>query len=503
MAGIKRWDELVPRSLFSLLGSGPSTDLYSIYLDIIIELFRASAGSDGLRYDLARNRVEDILAVYGLPDLPPDSQFDDSDDSDVEIKTSQAAKVLRRLQKSGWIRRETDRLHGEDVIRFPQIAFRLLPILIEISEGKEVEYDAMLLTILEQLTQTRISKRRSITYAHQTMIELLDGVQGLLQQFASLRPEIESINTLGLAEWTSQFNDSPLKKSYDNLRVRNSVDRWYNEISEGVRELQDQKLEIAQQTLKVSNYAFDLPSQAHVREVADEMGGHLHVIEAGMDRLDRMLIDLDQRVSQFSNTLVRRVQVALSSRIAEEVLRSCDGVFDVLRTLPSQRGRGDVFFENGINIVPRAQMIHPRMVVLRSFQTDEREKSVDKIEGGVKIDLELSVELLKMIKDSATGGLGPRAVETHFEDIFGDEQVKNAEELIGTSMEDAHWLVRLFDYAGLVGGFGFEIVWPEQGDWLESFAYVENEFLRVRNVRIQKKHTSQQTIRREHVPNIL
>ena len=503
MATVKKWDELVPRSLFSLFGSGPSADLYSVYLDVLIELFRASAGSDGLRYDLARNRVEDILTAYGLHDLPVDSQFDDLDDSDEEIKTSQAAKILRRFQKSGWIRRETDRLRGDDVIRFPQIAFRLLPILIEMSEGKEVEYDAMLLTILEQLTQTRISKRRSIIYARQTMMELLDGVQGLLQQFASLRPEIESINTLGLAEWTSQFNDSSLKKSYDNLRVRNSVDRWYNEIIEGVREMQDQKLEIAQQTLKISNYAFDLPSQSHVRDLADEMGDHLHVIESGMDRLDQMLNDLDKRVSQFSNTLVRRVQVALSSRIAEEVLRSCDEVFESLRSLPSQRGRGDLYFENGINILPKVQMIHPRMIVLRSVQENEREKSVDKIESMMKIDLELSAELLKMIEDSATGELGPRAVEAIFVELFGDDEEKNVSDLIGSTLDEAHRLVRLLDYIGLVGGLGFEIVWPEQGDWLEPFDYFENEFLKVRNVRIRKKFSPQQSVRREHVPNIL
>ena len=499
MAGKKRWDELAPRSLFSLFGSGPSSELYSVYLDVLVELFRTSAGSDGLRYDLARNKVEDILALYGLHDIPLDTQFDDFTDGDEEIKTSQAAKILRRLQKSGWIRRETDRLRGEDVVRFPQIAFRLLPVLIEISEDKEIEYDAMLLTILEQLTQNRISKRRSIIYARQTMMELLDGVQGLLQQFASLRPEIESINTLGLAEWTSQFNESNLKKSYDNLRVRNSVDRWYNEIIEGVRELQEQKLEIAQQALKISDHAFDLPSISHVREVADEMGDHLLVIESGMDRLDRMLIDLDQRVSQFSNTLVRRVQVVLSSRIAEEVLQSCDDVFKFLRALPLQRGRGDVYFEKGINIVPRAQMIHPKMVVLRSNQTTEQEKSIDKIESGLKIELEYSVDLLKMIKNLANEGLGPMAVEAHFVDLFGDEEEKNVSELIGTTVEDAHWLVRLLDYAGLTGGFGFEIVWTQQGEWMESFDHVQNEYLRVRNVRIRMKSSSRQSSRSSYV----
>ena len=499
MAGIKRWDDLAPRSLFSLFGGGPSADLYPIYLDVLIELFRTSAGADGLRYDLARNRVEDILALYGLKEILPDSQFDDYEDNDEEIKTSQAATILRRLQKSGWIRRETDRLRGEDVVRFPQIAFRLLPVLIEISEEKEIEYDAMLLTILDQLTQTRISKRRSIVYARQTMMELLDGVQGLLQQFASLRPEIESIDTLGLAEWTSQFNESNLKKSYDNLRVRNSVDRWYNEIVEGVHELQDQKMEIAQLSLKISDHTFDLPSLSHVREVADEMGDHLHVIESSMDRLDHMLIDLDQRVSQFSNTLVRRVQVALSSRIAEEVLKSCDDVFEILRILPQQRGRGDVYFEKGINIVPRAQMIHPRMVVLRSAQANEREKNIDKIESGTKIDLEYSPELLKMMKDKANSELGPRAVEAHFEDVFGIDEEKFVSELIGTTVDDSHWLVRLLDYIGLTGGFGFEIIWPHQGDWLETLEITQNEFLRVRNVLIRKKYSSKRSGRSDYV----
>jgi hypothetical protein len=71
--------------------------------------------------------------------------------------------------------------------------------------------------------------------------------------------------------------------------------------------------------------------------------------------------------------------------------------------------------------------------------------------------------------------------------------------LIGTTLEDAHWLVRLIDYIGLTGGFGFEIVWPPQDDWLETFAYIQNEYLRVRNVRIRMKFSSKRSGRSDYV----
>jgi hypothetical protein len=154
------WESLIPRSLFSILGSGRSPELYPVYLDVLIELYQQTIGS-GLRYNEARDIADDVLFEYNINQLPEEEDEEDISDTD-EITISNGAKILRRLQKAKWLKRETD-INGRDVIRFPLYVFKLLPVLIQIKEEQQVEYDALLFSISKLLSQdVEIPRKQAI-----------------------------------------------------------------------------------------------------------------------------------------------------------------------------------------------------------------------------------------------------------------------------------------------------------------------------------------------------
>src|SRR5690242_17377023 len=111
----KPWGESIPPTLFSILGR---IDLYPVYIESLTNLFEQVVQTGKLPYSEARDCIERVLMAYGIGELPYDNEFDDAMDGDLKI--SYPGIVLRRLEKAGWLRRETDRLTGDDVLRIPE-----------------------------------------------------------------------------------------------------------------------------------------------------------------------------------------------------------------------------------------------------------------------------------------------------------------------------------------------------------------------------------------------
>jgi hypothetical protein len=483
-----RWNDFIPRSAFRILGNGPNTDLYSLYIDVMIELYEQILSNGKLLYDDARDQVEGVLVANGISELPQDSEFDDP--VDAEIKIGYPAKVLRRLEKAGWLRRETDRQNGEDLIQFPRYTFRLLRTLIEIQEDQDIEYDAMLVSILRLLSQTEISRRKSIALANRQMLELLEGIQGLIQQFVSLRPDVEALDHKDLADWSERYSQSALKKAYDNLHLRNSPGRWSAEILESVRRLQNETQEIAEESLTTeSRYSIEQPTPAMVNGIATQISSQLSFIERGIHELVGMQDTLDQRATDFTKIYTGRIHTALSSQIAENIMRKGDELFAALRKLPKSRGGGDVMLQSEISVMHRFGKVTQNAIVIKKW-------TVEPVQANSRTELEqgseyrLTVETAATLKRATKAYMGPKRVEEHFSKIFGNRLSMTAEELIGKTIESGRMFIRLIDCCSLRERFGFEIDWPKQDDEFIAIPTTANLFVEVSNVTITKKNNN-------------
>ncbi len=480
------WNDFIPRSAFRVLGCGPNPELYAVYLDVLIDLLDQILSNGKLSYEEARERVEGVLVAHGVNEMPQDPEFDDP--LDIEIKMGYPAKVLRRLEKAGWLRRETDRLTGEDLIQFPRYTFRLLRTLIEIREDQDIEYDAMLVSILRLLSQTEISPRKSIALANRQMLELIEGIQGLIQQFVSLRPDVEALDHKDLAEWSECYSQSALKRAYDNLHLRNSPDRWYAEIFESVRRLQGQCRQIAEasQTTE-ARYSIEQPTPGKVNGIAHGISSQLSRIEMGIQELSLMLDELDRRATDFTRIYTGRIHTALSSQIAENVLHKGDELFAALRRLPKSRGGGDVMLQTGISISYRFGKVTQSAVVIKKSPLDHAALEA-KTEADHPAEIILTPETAATLRRAAKAYVGPKKVEEHFVKIFGSRRSMKAEELIGSSLESGRMFIRLIDCCSLREKFSFEIDWPEQGNEFIPIPTTANLYVEVSNVTIRKKN---------------
>lgn len=485
------WNDFIPRSAFRVLGSGPNPELYAVYVDVLIDLLDQILSNGKLPYEEARDRVDGVLVAHGINELPQDAEFDDPVDN--EIKIGYPAKVLRRLEKAGWLRRETDRLTGEDLIQFPRYTFRLLRTLIEIREDQDIEYDAMLVSILRLLSQTEISPRKSIALANRQMLELIEGIQGLIQQFVSLRPDVEALDHKDLAEWSERYSQSALKKAYDNLHLRNSPDRWYAEIFESTRRLQNQCQQIAEASLtNESRYSIEQPTPSMVHGIANSISSQLSFIERGIQELVNMLDELDRRATDFTRIYTGRIHTALSSQIAENILHKGDDLFAVLRQLPKSRGGGDVMLQRCISVSHRFGKVTQSAVVIKKWNTDVAPADA-KAELEHPTEIILTPETAATLRRATKAYIGPKKVEEHFLKVFGSRVSMKADELIGASLESGRMFIRLVDCCSLRERFGFEIDWPEQGEEFIAIPTTSNLYIEVSNVTVRKKNNSTHT----------
>jgi len=82
------WNKTLPRSLFSLLGSGRSPELYPVYLEVLLRLYEHGLqyAALGLEREQAKQLAEQAFSESGLSSLPTDEFADSEYESVVESR---------------------------------------------------------------------------------------------------------------------------------------------------------------------------------------------------------------------------------------------------------------------------------------------------------------------------------------------------------------------------------------------------------------------------------
>lgn len=468
------WEILLPHSIFSILGRSPT--LYSAYLDVLTELYRETAqavSGTGLPYARARDIADRIIDAHGLSQLPAEDEFADPN-YEASPSVSQGAKIIRRLEKAGWLKRESDLLTRENVIFFPPYAHLLLPALHTLQRGETMDYDAMLIAILELLAQEGKTTRRSaILQASDLMARLKMSRLSRIQELAAFRPSAEQLEGRSLADWLETFLGSPTLKDYQKFKLRHSPDRWYVEISENIRRLylQVDSIAIENQTTTQLHLSSD-----EVRRETDLVAAHLRRIENDLDGLGELVDEMDRLVNEITRIYSRRQQMALTRSVAGAVFDATRKVMQTLRERPQPK-RGDVDLERGL------PFHHLRALAAPSVIWENRLIRTDTPSG-----YDIVPDETESPTSSPSGAPysypGPREIETYYDRLFGDREEIPIGELLGTSYAEAYRVSRLIDYCGLTGGFGFEIMFPDEAN---SEPLVENEFKALSPVIVRRR----------------
>ena len=341
------------------------------------------------------------------------------------------------------------------------------------------------------LTQHEIPQRRAIAFANQEMITILDDVRGLNQQYASLGQDVEALKHSEIVPWTQQFSDSALRRAHVNLRLRNSPDRWFSEITTAASELQGVTREMAEDSLKhAAVYSFDRSNPALLAPVTSEISKHLTFIEVGMQQLIESLEEMDHLAHEVVTTYSRRVHSAIASQSSEKILLAADEAFAALHGMGKGRGGGDPVVAEGYAMLTRNYYVTPKAISQRNF---ESEKSTPQVETFTdeQPDTSFSELVLEVLRREAEN-IGPRDVERHFIQVFKGKKSMPARELMGSSVEDILFLIRLIDCCGLINGFDFEIAWPDQDDEFVAIPTIANLFRRINDVTIRRRQQKEE-----------
>jgi len=470
----KEWEIILPHSIFSILGRTPT--LYSVYLDVLSELYdettRETSGT-GLAYARARDIADRVVDAHGLSQLPAEDEFaDPAYENNTSI--SQGAKIVRRLEKAGWLKRQSDKLTREQVVLFPPYAHLLLPALHTLQRGETIDHDAMLVAILELLAQEgKTSRRSAILQASDLMARLKISRLSRIQELAAFRPTAEQLEGRNLADWLDDFLESPTHEDYNKFKLRHSLDRWYVEIVDHIRRLYQQVETIAVEknpTAKLKLMDDD------AREEANQLASHLRRLENDLDGLGDLVDEMDRLYTEITRIYGRRQQMALTSSVAGTVFAATNKVMQGLHEMKQPR-RGNTDIERGLGIF-HLQSVAPQTVVweYRMIRTQST--------AGYEIVLDESEPPSPTRRASPERYPGPKEIETFYAQVFGEREELSVAELLGHSYADAYRLSRLIDYCGLASGFGFEIVALDE---TETESLVENEFKALSPITIRRR----------------
>ncbi len=442
------WQSIVPRSAWSILGSGPSPELYPVYLDVLLALYgtttRYTTGL-GLPYEQARATADLVIEEHGIyQTLPEDEFYDPELESDLSV--SHGAKVLRRLERAGWLRREWDQITGNNMVRFPAFAFVVLSGLAELQEVESVESDTVLVSILDILTDERVQKRQAIRQAHHLMARLIEAAQSTAHQLASWSPQVERLRPYDLSSWVAGYRGSQAEQEYLRFKLRHSPDRWHAEITAVVNDLQENISRIVADSVGKGGVLTPHPTPDDVARTASEVAASLRFILDGLNRLHDMVNEMDNVHRQLLEAYSRQVNIALSSSAASAVI---EAVQRLLAALPLSK-RGDVQVPGLAWARLRAM---PHAASSLRYQT-RREQEPDFVASA---ESQTPVEEI-----DSTFRPGPQRVEAHFRQVFGDLNEMTVAALLGDRPETAEWVSRLLDYAGL-DDFEFQVVVPDGG----------------------------------------
>lgn len=473
------WDALLPRTIFGILSNGRSAELYPLYLDVLTTLYLQIMDytTGALPYEQTRSQVESLLTEVGMSRPLPEDEFTDPK-LEGSPDVSRSAVILNRLVRSGWLRREWDHINEQDVIRFPAFAYPLLSALQEIRRGETVEYDALMMTILDLLLQDKIQRRQAISQAYRLMVKLVEGVQSLVQQMTSIRLGVQQyepgetlINSL-----TSYMESEPVRQ-YRLFKLRYSPSRWSGDIVRAARLLQEQTQAITVESLARSN-PFDVPPPEEVNRTASHIAAQLRYIENNTNRLIEIVHELDEIHRQTSKAYRDRLNAELSSPAASEVIRSVEGLFDLLKTLP-RRTDPEVEVKR---LFPALRPTTPRSFSYLPRRIGRRNRDAE-------IEPYLTEEDVKIPQRYRMPSSAE--VEAHFDRIFGDRDELSIEALLTDSVEDIRLLLRLVNWCSRNSRFAFAVVFPETTSSDEIYRpppEVENELLSISQVVIRRRN---------------
>jgi hypothetical protein len=273
-----------------------------VYWDCICKLF--SVLDQQLSFGVERDVLVEELQYYF-----EQAQAADFKEEEVEGKSSRdkANWMIRKLEYYGWIEIETDKSYVQRV-NFKEYAVKIIRTLLDIAEGKQIEYQGYIYTIYSLVrsdTENPGIVLLSIVENTDMLItglkNLNSGIKHYIDELTKYKTPAEIMDVL--------FNDyieNIVDKAYHRLLTSDNVSKFRPEIIE--------RLESKSQSRSyVEKASVDLASVREIgREEAEELVyQYIHQVVDAFRNMDEILAEINQKNTQYQRAAINRAKFYL------------------------------------------------------------------------------------------------------------------------------------------------------------------------------------------------
>ncbi len=274
-----------------------------VYWECICKLF--STMEHQLSFGVERELLADELEYY-FEQLQA-AELDEEEFSALDNR-GKANSMLRKLESYGWIEIETDKSYVQRV-NFKGYAVKIIKTLLDIAEGKQMEYQGYIYTIYSLA-------RSNTDHPGIVLLQILENTDMLITGLKNLSSNIKHY----IDELTRHQTVAEIMQALFNDYITNIVDKAYHRLltSDNVSKFRPEIIERLESKSRSKSYIANASQEiAGIREVSEEEGEelvykYLHEIIEAFRNMDDILTEINRKNTQYQRAAINRARFLLS-----------------------------------------------------------------------------------------------------------------------------------------------------------------------------------------------
>ena len=274
-----------------------------VYWECICKLF--STMEHQLSFGVERDVLVDELEYYF--DQTQAAEMDEDEFQSLDSR-GKANSMLRKLEFYGWIEVETDKSYVQRV-NFKEYAVKIMKTLLEIAEGKQIEYQGYIYTIYSLV-------RSNTDHPGIVLLQILENTDMLITGLKNLNSNIKHY----IDELTKHRTVAEIMDALFNDYITNIVDKAYHRLltSDNVSKFRPEIIERLESKSRNKTYVAKAAQEiAGIREISVEEGQelvyrYLHEIIEAFRNMDDILMEINQKNTQYQRAAINRARFLLS-----------------------------------------------------------------------------------------------------------------------------------------------------------------------------------------------
>ena len=274
----------------------------TVYWECICKLF--SVMNEQLSFGVERDVLVDELQYYF-----EQAQAADIREEEMEGKSARdkATWMLRKLEAYGWIDIETDKSYVQRV-NFKEHAVKVIKTLLEIAEGKKIEYQGYIYTIYSLV-------RSNTDNPGVVLLSIVENTDMLITGLKNLSSSIKNY----IDELTKYRTPAQIMDVLFNDYIENIVDKAYHRLltSDNVSKFRPEIVERLESKSRSAKYIEKASAElAGIREIsveeAQELVYHyIHQVIDAFQNMDEILSEINHKNTQYQRAAINRAKFYL------------------------------------------------------------------------------------------------------------------------------------------------------------------------------------------------